>query len=706
MTRSSTSNRSLPAIVGAVVLGVHVLIRLLPIAEPLRGDIQSIWYLAAPAVAVAACWYVLPVTRDRERQAWLLILGATLAFVVSELYWAYDAIAVHSSVPGGVGAHAISLLGYLLLAGGIFRIHEAAYAPVAKRVGNFIDVLMTTMFVCLVLVALVIGPLRGGAAFTSGVDIIDFLTIALDIVLLLMLLGLGHVTRGSWLVYLALFLSAWTAADFTFVVLTSLGIYETGWLGTGTDLVWMLGYLFVAMAAWTRRRRTPVRHLTESATRLTGAPEWPVVIGLTSAALGAPLALFEMTHASIQPGDQVFFAAVCAALTSLMAARIILYFVENRALTVSSTIDPLTGVHNFRFFQAQLDRELVSATKNGHPLSLLMLDLDEFDYVNNVFGHQAGDERLRTACHRMSSAIRGIDTLCRLGGDEFAIILPGVRGGGAMALARRLADKLREPDGVCSMTTSASIGVAEYPKDTRDRADLRRKADEALYQAKFDGGDQAVRYTPGIEAGLSDERRAVLVGEQSYLKLVRMLATAVDARDECTQSHSLSVAGLVNEFAPHVDLPASSRMLLRTAAMLHDVGKIGVADAALRKPGPLTAEERREVEQHSVLGTQILGAIPRPEILPWIRAHHERWDGEGYPDRLTGSGIPVEARMICICDAYDSITSERPYRAARSAEAALAEIEACSGTQFDPELVPIFVEMIRARESAATTVVT
>jgi HD-GYP domain-containing protein (c-di-GMP phosphodiesterase class II) len=228
-----------------------------------------------------------------------------------------------------------------------------------------------------------------------------------------------------------------------------------------------------------------------------------------------------------------------------------------------------------------------------------------------------------------------------------------------------------------------------------------RVADARMYAVKsalHDGVDfkQALKDEREEEA-LPSGRRPSVAEQRSYLDLVRMLAAAVDARDAYTQSHSLVVAELVAELYDFLDLPRAGRLSMRTAAMLHDVGKIGISDAILRKPGPLTAAERKEIELHPVLACDILHAIPRPEILPWIRGHHERWDGQGYPDALAGQEIPFEARMIAVCDAYDAITASRPYHETRSGDEGIEQIRAGRGSQFDPQLADAFLRMMASR---------
>jgi putative nucleotidyltransferase with HDIG domain len=241
---------------------------------------------------------------------------------------------------------------------------------------------------------------------------------------------------------------------------------------------------------------------------------------------------------------------------------------------------------------------------------------------------------------------------------------------------------------------TASIGVAGYPDDAGDREDLVRKADGAQYWAKFHGKNQVVVYDPEVVLALDAEERIRNLQQQSHLATVRALAAAVDARDPLTQYHSRNVATLAVALAERVGLDRNKTQLLEVAALLHDIGKIGISDAVLRKTGKLTPSERAHIEEHPLLGEQILSSTRLTEILPWVVAHHERYDGRGYPCGLAGPAIPYEARILAICDAYDAMTSDRPYRRALSKAAAVQEIDLNMGTQFDPQLAEEFIRLV------------
>jgi diguanylate cyclase (GGDEF)-like protein len=353
--------------------------------------------------------------------------------------------------------------------------------------------------------------------------------------------------------------------------------------------------------------------------------------------------------------------------------------------------DPLTGLRNHRAFHEDLARNLHRVGRTGIPVSLVMLDLDRLKEVNDTLGHQAGDERLQALADAITATERGSDCAYRIGGDEFAVILDGVRAWNALEFVQRLRTTLQT--GTLGADVSASAGISEalvfMPKDS-----LIREADLALMATKRSGQATGI-YAPDMEpdavrvgAGEDDHHTRMLAGA---------LALAVDAKDSYTRSHCQTVSQLCVMIAAEMNLDAERLSRIRVAGLLHDVGKIGVPDAILNKPAKLTDEEYEQIKAHALLGYDIVSAADLPIEARWVRHHHERYDGDGYPDKLAGEDIPLESRIIGVADAYEAMTSDRPYREAPGQEYAISELRRHAGTQFDRQAAEALCRALERR---------
>jgi diguanylate cyclase (GGDEF)-like protein len=329
--------------------------------------------------------------------------------------------------------------------------------------------------------------------------------------------------------------------------------------------------------------------------------------------------------------------------------------------------DPLTGLRNHRAFQEDLARELQRVSRSGDPLSLVLLDLDGLKVINDRYGHQAGDERLQAVARAIRDSQRAGDLAYRVGGDEFAVILAGARALGALEFAQRL-----------RAIVAVTAGIAEAT-ELRSRDDVIREADLALIGAKRLHQHVAI-YGPDLELTVAQH-------DHDERPLASALALAVDAKDSYTRSHCQTVSQLCAVIAAELGLDRDRVARIRLGGLLHDVGKIGVPDAILNKPAALTDSEFELMKRHSLLGGDIVEAADMHDESRWVRHHHERFDGAGYPDGLAGAEIPLESRIILVADAFEAMTSDRPYRRAPGQEFALAELRRNAGTQFDPDVV-------------------
>ncbi len=377
---------------------------------------------------------------------------------------------------------------------------------------------------------------------------------------------------------------------------------------------------------------------------------------------------------------------------------------ELEALRLAKT-DPVTGLGNHRAFQEFLIDRIDAAADAQAPLTLVLADVDHFKEVNDRFGHQVGDAVLT----RIADCLRVHGNSFRLGGDEFALVLD-TTGDDAAAATRAVMTSVRtiEADGATGVSTS--IGYASFPSDAPSADELFAAADSALYRAKNAGRDQSHRYMANVFDLASVRRR---VSDAAQLRAARALSGAMEVADRLRDipdseseaaSHSHRVSELAGRLASRLGLSAEMMVLIRLAGQVHDIGKLSVPVEILTKTGRLGDQEWRSLREHPETGRRMLDSLGVGAVADWVLHHHERWDGAGYPSGLAGEEIPLPSRIIFVADAFDAMTSERPYRKPMSLDAALAELIDCSGSQFDPVIVDALVaEFTEAPDATKAT---
>ena len=363
-------------------------------------------------------------------------------------------------------------------------------------------------------------------------------------------------------------------------------------------------------------------------------------------------------------------------------------------LTDAARTDPLTGLLNRRAFEEIFGVELARALRSDRPLSVVVGDLDGFKLVNDRLGHHEGDAALQTLAAEMEKWKRRIDVAARIGGEEFALLLPETDERGAFLVAERLRRAVHRAFGEAPVPLTISFGVATYPEHGDEADLLLRAADQALYAAKDLGKDRSVLYSAEVTRMLEGpEGRGRDRGELQLATVVG-LAEALDIRDTGTAAHSHTVGRYARLMAEELGMQAEHVERIRLAGILHDVGKIGISDRVLTKPGPLTDDEWQEMRTHPEIAARLLARSEFDDLRAWIMAHHERPDGTGYPRGLEDGEIPLEAKILAVADAYEAMTADRVYRPALAEEAARAELTTGSGSQFDGEVVQALLRAI------------
>lgn len=391
-----------------------------------------------------------------------------------------------------------------------------------------------------------------------------------------------------------------------------------------------------------------------------------------------------------------------------------------REQALAAVTDAITGLPNHRAIMSKLDEELSLCQRGNHICSILFIDIDHFKQVNDTWGHRAGDMILRDVASRLRGALRMEDFIGRYGGEEFAVVLTDTDIATVSPAAERLRSAINaEPYSWDAENTgtlvpipiTASIGVAVYGLHGVTRETLIEHADQAMYLAKHSGRNCVriadVDMAASANASSFSDKQASNIErfkrDMIPVQTVKALTAVASAHDRGIDEHAHRMLTLAAATARQMHRPEDEMHLLQLAALLHDIGKIGIPDAILHKPGPLTDEEWTVMRRHPEIGHQILAQVGGvfQHLAEIVVAHHERWDGKGYPRGLAGEDIPMSARILTVVDSYDAMTSRRVYREPLTIEHARAELLRCSGTQYDPSVVDALLRVLDAHEVVA-----
>lgn len=628
----------------AILVATHLLnaLGLLGLPVVASETLYQLIMIGAAALCVAGA-----LRAGRERLPWLLFAGGMVLWSAADLCF----LALYGSSgspPFPNFTDALYLGTYAFFYGGVVLLLSARLRPFRRSL--WLDGLVAGFTLAAFTAAFVFEPVLSS---TDG----DPLTVAVTLgypvadLLLLCIVGIALALTGwrpdrTWsLIATSFVLTA--VADAMYAYAASSDAYVAGRV---TDTLWAASSIVLALAAW--QVGSTVRR-TANDTVAVFAP-----VGFALAALGLLIA-----------GWFVGLSPVAGALATVglvaAVARAGLAFNENVALLQASRrealTDSLSGLRNRRMLMRELESALAEPRTRQ---TLVFFDLDGFKHYNDAFGHVAGDALLWRLSRKLATSVEGHGVAYRLGGDEFCVVLdpPAVAGEARIDAANRAL--VEHGDG---FSIVASYGIAQLPAEAATAEEAVRLADERMYVNK-------------------DSRRGTGI-QQAHSVLVQVLVE----REPELQEHLRVVALLAQRTAVELGVRSVELDRVVRAAELHDVGKIAVPDTVLHKRGPLDDGEWMLMRQHPVVGERILAAVPALDVVGrLVRASHERWDGTGYPDRLRGDDIPLGARIIAVCDAFDAMTSDRPYATPVDPKLALRELRRCAGTQFDPAVVDAF----------------
>lgn len=682
-----------------VYMAVYGLWQMSSVGGSDRSTIADAAFLPGIVAAILAAYGAWRRNRPgRTASAWLLIELALIAYalgdVVQGVYESYG------DLPSLSLMDPLYLSFYPLFLAGLLRFPSIRMGRTADA-RLLLDAITVGIAGACAVWYLVLGPTATASSESTLESVVSTAYPTGDLILIgglaNLLVRVRHQGSRRSIRLLTLGVVLYLVADVIYVRMELTGAYS----GEGAvNMLYVLATCVFALAASSQGSRSgpsPADRTWEQ-----GASGRRAIAALPYVSVGVVLAMMVETQTSDR-----FFPDLSLTITGTVAALLVLFsqFLSRRELMTThedlrtahrrlaalATTDPLTELPNHRALVEAIDTEMERSRRYGHTCALLFVDIDFFKELNDTHGHTAGDRVLREIGAIMDAALRTIDTVGRWGGEEFVAVLPEIDA----EAARATGERLRQSVAVHSFGErdqahlTVSVGVAAYPRDGSSRTELLDAADRAMYAAKRMGRNQCFSAAdPVVGALQASPEKADRIEERAILSAVEALATLVEARDGTDEDSADAVASLAQSMA--LDLGCDTDRARRTylAARLHDIGKVAVADAILRKPGKLSAEEWRLMREHPAVGADVVARIGSLSgLAPIIRSHHERYDGQGYPDGLRGKQIPLEARIVAAADAFDAMTSERPYRRRLALDEARQEMHRCAGTQFDPAVV-------------------
>lgn len=669
----------------------------------LRVDPVSLWLrqlmLLVPLIAsVAMLFTVARIGRpSRERSAWKLMAVATSFVLAAELYYSAYQVLVDPAGPSGFSPYdMLSAIGAVIIVFGLFRVAGLLRARRADNLRLAADIVAILVVGFMAVYHFWVRSLAPPSTeWFEGVRwaVYSFIGVVILGLLVLVYLNMRPVRFPQMTMPLGGALAIFSVG----LILTPMwqaAQSDARVTAAGASVVCLLvdGYYLMFMAGLTRFVGRDQSWRNSSSRLNLGGPLWPPTILAVVVLVAVSLMGWWAYEAQISTAEASLYVAASVIATLAFVARTGFASLEAGEWKSFASADPVTGAFNHRVFQERIESQLAVA-RRGEPFTVALLDLDSFSGINQVLGHAGGDAILRAVADALCLDRRSKESVYRLSGDEFAVIAPGVGRETAVEFGRRLLAAVRDVDVPGLPGLSASVGVLTVSDDSCQREELLVRADAAQAWAKYHGKNRVVAYDAHMVKALGVEERLRIREHESHLAIARALAAAVDARDSRNYYHSRNVAALVALLCADLAIDDEQARRIEIAAMLHDVGKIALSDDVLKRNSASPRMERA-AREHATLGATLVESLGDVDMPAWVRSHHERWDGLGYPDGLVGQQIPYESRIISLADAYDSMTAGRRGGRQLSKGAAMQEVDHGIGTRFDPELAEAFIRVI------------
>jgi diguanylate cyclase (GGDEF)-like protein len=660
-TRGSRNALRCARVAAVLLLGAYVAQALIPALADQVGSFFETWVYPGLTVIAAAFCLARAASRRLERVAWLVLGLGVLASAGGDVWWQVAGYDQRATIPAFTPADALWLAFYPACLVGICLLVRSRVRALHR--GLVLDAAIGALGMTAVGAALVWGALvKAGVTDMGGDFPVDLANLFGDLVLI-------GVTCAAFTV------TGWRPGR-------ALGLLGTGLLvAAGAD-----GFYLWQGATGFQVDSTAITALTPASLMLVGFAAWArpstrvsvaELEGWRTVAMSSAFALAALVVVVVSPDEPVALGLAAATLAAAIVRMAVALADHMRLLAASRSealTDALTGLGNRRALMLELDAE-VEAASEAAPRAVMLFDLDGFKQFNDWHGHPAGDALLRRLGDRLSAAVAPTAGAFRLGGDEFCVLARACEKEGER-LRDAAIEALSDVDG--GFEVGSSCGLVMVPRDAATPSSVLQLADERLYAEKA-------------------RRRRFTVGHQATSALVQVL----QEREPQLGKQLHDVAELVRRVAVAMGVEGDELEKVVRAAELHDVGKVAVPDSILSKPGPLSEAEWGYMREHTIVGDRILSAAPALEdTAKLVRASHERFDGTGYPDRLRGEEIPLGARIVAVCDAFEAMTSERPYRPALSVREALDELRRCAGAQFDPNVVSTFRAIVTSTRGA------